>query len=148
MKKLITLLLFALSFISIYSQDIEDEFNRDTARVEQMVRDTLDKYDYSTWGMHAANTVSEVEYDKLLNKYYKLLQNKLDENGKKALKEAQLSWINFRDTDRKLITELYKNTYNEMGGGTMWSVIYGDFHAQLTRERVFVLYKYLTADVF
>jgi hypothetical protein len=35
-----------------------------------------------------------------------------------------------------------------MGGGTMWGVVYGNFHAQLTRERVFVLYQYLTADEF
>ncbi|MCL2596403.1 MAG: DUF1311 domain-containing protein [Paludibacter sp.] len=145
-SKKITILLFFLSnFICLYSQNISNEFKQDTARVEQKVRNMLDK-DYSTYGMHEANKTLEIEYDKLLNKYYKILYNKLDDNGKKALKEAQLNWIKFRDSEKELVAQLYQNTYNEEGGGTIWGVIYGNSAAQITRERVFVLYGYLVLD--
>ena len=144
MKKLI-IFLFLLSNLICYSQNISNEFRQDTARIEQKIRDMLDKDD-TTFGMHEANNLLEIEYDKLLNKYYKILYNTLDENGKKALKEAQLNWIKFRDAEKKLVAELHQNTYNEMGGGTIWGVIYGNFSAQITRERVFTLYNYLVAD--
>ncbi|MCL2651218.1 MAG: DUF1311 domain-containing protein [Candidatus Azobacteroides sp.] len=146
MSKKITILLFFLSnFICLYSQNISDEFRQDTARVEQKVRDMLDKDD-STFGMLEANKTLEIEYDKLLNKYYKILYNKLDENGKKALKETQLNWIKFRDAEKNFVAELRRNTLDKMGGGTIWGVIYGNLSAQITRERVFVLYNYLVSD--
>ena len=145
MQKLMLSLFFLSNFICLYSQNISTEFKQDTARVEQKVRDMLDE-DNSTYGMLEANNVLETEYDKLLNKYYKMLYNKLDDAGKKALKKTQLNWIKFRDAEKELIAELYQNTYNEAGGGTIWGVIYGNLRAQITRERVFVLYNYLVAD--
>ena len=145
-KKIMVLLFFLSNFICLYSQNISDEFKRDTARVEQKVRNMIDK-DYSTYGLHEANKTLEIEYDKLLNKYYKILYNKLDDNGKKALKETQLNWIKFRDAEKKFLSELHQNTFNEMGGGTMWGVHYGNLTAQITRERVFVLYSYLVSNL-
>ena len=145
-KRIIILSFFLLNFICLYSQNTSDEFKQDTAYVEQKVRNMLDKDD-TTYGMHEANKILEVEYDKLLNKYYKILYSKLDNNGKKALKETQLNWIKFRDAEKKLVAELRQNTLNEMGGGTIWGVIYGNLAAQITRERVFVLYSYLVSDL-
>ncbi|MCL1867720.1 MAG: DUF1311 domain-containing protein [Paludibacter sp.] len=145
MQKLIIFLFFLLNCICVYSQNISREFRQDTACVEQKVRDMLNQDD-STYGMHQANKTLEAEYDKLLNKYYKILYNKLDNNGKKAFQQAQRQWIKFRDSEKELIGEVFQNTYNEMGGGTIWGVIYGNFAAQITRERVFVLYNYLISD--
>lgn len=75
-----------------------------------------------------------------------MLYNKLDNNGKKALQQAQRKWIIFRDSEKNLVGELFQNTYDEMGGGTIWGVIYGNLKAQITRERVFVLYNYLISN--
>jgi len=146
MKKIIICLLFLSNYICLYSQSISKEFRQDTARVEQKVRDLLEKEHSTTAGMLLANELLEKEYDILLNKYYKLLYAKLDDNGKKALKDAQSNWIKLRDADKNLITELSRNTYKEMGGGTIWDVIYSKLRAQITRERVFVLHGYLVSD--
>ena len=86
-KKITILLFFMSNFICLYSQNISDEFKLDTARIEQKVSNMLDE-DYSTYGMHEANKVLEIEYDKLLNKYYKILYNKLDDNGKKSIERS------------------------------------------------------------
>ncbi|MCL2132371.1 MAG: DUF1311 domain-containing protein [Lentimicrobiaceae bacterium] len=145
MKKLIISLFCLSNFICLYSQKISDEFKQDTARVEQKNRDMIEK-DNSTYGLQEANKVLEIEYDRLLNKYYKMLYDKLDSNGKKALAATQLNWIKFRDAEKELISELHQNTYNEMGGGTIWGVLYGDYASQITRQRVFVLYNYLVSD--
>jgi hypothetical protein len=114
MKKIILSLFFVSNFVYLYSQDtqkIANEFRQDTIRVEQKVRDMLEK-DYSTAGMINSSVVLETEYDKLLNKYYKLLYHKLDKNGKTALEDAQLKWIKFRDADKNLVMELSRNTYD------------------------------------
>lgn len=143
-KRITILLFFLLNFICLYSQNISKEFRQDTARVEQKVRNMLSTDD-TTFGMLEASRTLEIEYDNLLNKYYKILYNKLDDDGKKALKEAELNWIKFRDSEKKLVAELHRNTYNESGGGTIWSVIYGNLSAQITRERVLELYSYLVS---
>jgi uncharacterized protein YecT (DUF1311 family) len=125
-----------------FSQDFAKKFRQDTARVEQEIRDMLET-DYSTAGMIFASGTLETAYDKLLNKYYTLLSDKLNDRGKKTLREAQLNWIKSRDADKKLISELYEKAYTTTGGGTIWRVIAANAMAQITRERVFVLYNYL-----
>lgn len=145
MKEVVVVLLFILNFNGLYSQSISAEFKQDTAFVKQKVRNMIDK-DHSTMGMHVANIMLEDEYDKLLNKYYGILYGKLNEAGKKALKETQLNWIKFRDSEKNFVTELGRDTYDKAGGGTMWSVIYGNLKAQIVRDRVFVLYGYLISD--
>jgi len=134
--------------VVIFGKDISNEFRQDTARIEQKVRDLLYAEYSSTVGYILANELFEEEYDVLVDKYYKLLYAKLNKDGKKALKDAQLHWRKFRDAEINLITELKNNTFEEMGGGIYWEVFYGDWIAKLTRERVFVLYKYLIADGF
>lgn len=143
---LFTLVCFFVS-LTVSSQNIDFdqlkiEFDSDTAYVEQMVRDMLES-DYSTAGMHKANEVTELEYDKLLNKYYKILYNSLDVEGKKALKQSQLNWIKLRDSDQSLIRSMTAQVYNRMGGGSIWGVVGGNAQADVVRRRVVDLYNYL-----
>ncbi len=125
--------------------NLSEQFEADTARVEQQTREFAEK-DYSTLGMIETSLFYEEEYDKLLNKYYKLLYNSLDDEGKKVLKATQLNWIKLRDSEKLLVNELYQSTYEKMGGGTIWRVIAADARADITRRRVIELYNYLMFD--
>lgn len=143
---LFSFICFLLPF-SVSSQNIDydaiiAEFRSDTARVNGQVRGMLDT-DYTTAGMIEASNYSEQEYDKLLNKYYKILYNALNEDGKKALKATQLNWIKLRDSDKELVTAMRNQIYDEMGGGTIWGIIAADARADITRRRVIDLYNYL-----
>lgn len=124
------------------SVNLRQMFTSDTAQVEQKVREMLDK-DYSTMGMVSASREMESGYDGLLNKYYSLLMSKLDEEGKKALRETQRNWIKMRDSEQKLVANLRRMAQEEAGGGTIWGILQADASAQITRRRVFVLAEYL-----
>lgn len=143
---LIIVLLFNLSFLSAQTIDeyksLQIIFEQDTALIEQKVRDMLDE-DYSTIGMITATGEREKGYDILLNKYYNLLRTSLDPKGQQKLKEAQRNWIKSRDSDKELILALYANAYQKAEGGTIWGIIASEARAEVTRQRVFVLYKYL-----
>lgn len=131
---------FTASAQSIDYDALEKEFTADTARVEQAYRNSTD---YSTAGMIQALIKYEEGYDELLNKYYKVLMDTLDEDGKEALRATQRNWIKLRDSDRALVSELTRKAYKEAGGGTIWGVVSVDARTDITRRRVFELYSYL-----
>lgn len=103
----------------------------------QMIREK----DYSTQGMINMAYEVETEYDKMLNKYYKILMNKLSDVDKESLKRAQQNWIKFRDSERNLNDVLSKDDYT--GGGTMHSIICADYRLEITKKRVAELFDYL-----
>ena len=125
-----------------WSESKKSEFKQDTAQVEQSVRVMLDK-DYSTYGMIEASRYLEQGYDKLLNKYYKILLNILNDENKELLRMSQRNWISLRDSEKKLIWGMKDQTYEASGGGTIWSVIAAGADADITRRRVFELYDLL-----
>lgn len=125
-----------------WSQERKDEFKQDTAQLEQAVRVMLDK-DYSTYGMMEASRYLEQGYDKLLNKYYKVLLNILNDENKALLRTSQHNWILLRDSEKKLIWGMKDQTYQDSGGGTVWGVIAANADADITRRRVFELYDLL-----
>ena len=55
---------------------------------------------------------SYLSYDILLNKYYNLLRAKLNKDDKEKLKQAQLIWLKFRDSESEFI-----DSYLSKGGG-------------------------------
>lgn len=147
MQKIVFILIFGCLACQLQAQErelqdpVSIEFRQDTMLIEQQVANMLKK-DYSTVGM--ANAISTLEngYDKLLNKYYQLLTNKLKEEDRTTLVEAQRSWLKFRDTEKMLIRTISSETYT--GGGTMWIPVAASVAADLTKERVIDLYHYMT----
>ncbi|HSY61287.1 MAG TPA: lysozyme inhibitor LprI family protein [Cytophaga sp.] len=94
--------------------------------------------------MVQATNEAEKEYDLLLNKYYKLLLNKLESNDKAILQEAQRNWIKFRDSEVALIHLLSDEKYS--GGGTIQSIINAATYLGMTRKRVIELMHHLVRN--
>lgn len=142
------LILFLSAFIlNISSQEapmsISEQFKQDTARIESKYRaDT----DYSTMGMITANIEMEKDYDELLNKYYKILLEKLDNEQKQILRTSQRNWIKLRDSDREVISMLRAKAYNDAGGGSVWGVVSSNAMIDITKQRVIQLYDFLMFD--
>jgi len=138
----ILVFLISLSYASAQDTDIRQEFTADTARIEQACRDAMNM-DYSTPGMIKATYDLEEGYDALLNKYYKKLYESLDTDAQKVLLKSQRNWLKLRDSERLLVSELFRTTYEQMGGGTIWRVVAADAYADITRRRVIEIYNYL-----
>lgn len=121
---------------------LEIEFVADTMRIERTVGFIEDDGRYSTPDMHNTLSFQMAEYDKLLNKYYKLLMNKLSDEDKAKFREAQRVWLKYRDSEEKINSEIIApNKYT--GGGTMWPLIARGRTLSIVKERVFGLYEFI-----
>lgn len=117
----------------------EIAFSVDTFKIGRTASKRID-VDYSTSGMNA--TVNELtdSYDKLMNKYYNKLLKSLKAEDKISLIEAQRAWINFRDTEAKLIRVMTKPVYS--GGGTVQTNIAISAYSDLVIERTIAIFNY------
>lgn len=116
------------------------DFKIETFTADKLLESSIDA-DNTTVGMIEALREAEVAYDKLLNKYYKLLIAKLAEPDKETLRQSQRNWIKFRDGEKLLISTLLEDNYT--GGGTMYQVEEASANLDLTKERVQKLFSYL-----
>ena len=73
-----------------------------------------------------------------LDKIYKQLMAKLDEQQQKSLKEAQRAWIKWRDAEADIIARV-----GGAIGGSALRVDYANAQAKLIKERTAVLREYL-----
>jgi len=94
------------------------------------------KKDGSTIGMIGCLITADTEWDKELNKSFKLLSSKLDTSGQRKLRESQRQWIIYRDKEIAFFMQLYDRD------GTMWNVIKNETGMKLTRQRALELIDY------
>lgn len=147
-KKLSMVVLLALSCMGLSAQSTEwleiqaEQFEKDTASVEQNMRDRINE-NYSTVGMIDAANFYEQAYDSLLNKYYNLAISVLTAENQELLRQSQRKWLALRDADKDLISGLVDQAREEAGGGTVWGVIGANERADVTRRRVIELYNYM-----
>ena len=120
-----------------------NSFKVDTFMIERYI-DLRMETDYSTHGMNQTMYEAEKRYDKLLNKYYKVLLGKLQGEDKKVLIETQKSWITFKNNEIKLISTFYSDKYT--GGGTMYSNIRVGSVFEITKKRAIELALYMSND--
>lgn len=114
-------------------------FQLDTFGIQELMRQKLD-VDYSTNGMVRASYEAQKQYDVLLNKYYRILKNKLSKEDQAKLKTSQRNWIKFRDSDDALNSILAKEEYS--GGGTIQRVMVASKTMDITAVRVLELYHF------
>ncbi|MCL2329348.1 MAG: lysozyme inhibitor LprI family protein [Bacteroidetes bacterium] len=120
---------------------LEIEFITDTMRIERTAS-LIDNERYSTADMHNTLSFRMTEYDKLLNKYYKLLMNKLSDEDKTKFREAQRVWLKYRDSEEKINSEIIApNRYT--GGGTMWPLVARGRTLEIIKERVCNFYEFI-----
>ena len=124
-----------------FDKQVSIDFQIDTFLIERLLSKRI-SIDYSTAGMTKAAYDAEIEYDKLLNKYYQILLKKLNDSDKDILKLSQRNWIQYRDSERKLNSEIAKDEYS--GGGTMQRIIVASGYTEITKKRVIELYNYLS----
>ena len=121
---------------------LEIEFVGDTMRIEATANLLFGKY-YTTMEMRQTISYTEAEYDKLLNKYYKKLMDKLSAEDKVKFRDAQRVWLKYRDSEQKICGEIIApNKY--MGGGTMWPLVASGRMVEIIKERVIAIYQLIT----
>ncbi|MBS1595647.1 MAG: DUF1311 domain-containing protein [Bacteroidetes bacterium] len=89
--------------------------------------------DGSTMGMINCTDGAYDEWDKELNKYYKLLMGVLGPEAKARLKAAQVNWLTYRDSEFAFINSAYNMD------GTMWGVIKASGRMELVKKRALEL---------
>lgn len=111
------------------------EFTMDTMRIEKVIDFQNEDGHYTTYDMHQMNRFRYEEYDKLLNKYYKILMNSLPAEKKTTVRDSQRVWLKYRDSEKLLYEALIGSQE-----GTMWPVVAGDMNVQLVKDRVLILF--------
>jgi uncharacterized protein YecT (DUF1311 family) len=92
------------------------------------------------WKPPGAEEAAAVEQaNKQLDMIYKRLMSKLDAEGQTSLRDAQRSWIKWRDNESLLIARVHGDV-----GGSALRVDYFAEQAKLIRQRIEVLKGYLT----
>lgn len=116
------------------------DFNVDTYRIDTLMARKIN-VDFSNQGMVQAMSDATVSYDKLLNKYYRMLFAKLSVADQEILKMTQRNWILYRDSEIKLINTLLKIEY--AGVGLDQRLFAATDILDITKNRVVDLYDYL-----
>jgi uncharacterized protein YecT (DUF1311 family) len=125
------LVLFAISFAhsSDFTTKIKNDFPplskfKDIEEFESHYREyiqtCLDNSDGGTRGIPCL--IGYEMWDRELNFYYKELYGKLDNSGKKALKQSQIAWLKERDLSIRFNSILLDRVYQEKQG-TMYSLM-------------------------
>jgi uncharacterized protein YecT (DUF1311 family) len=115
------------------------EFAVDTFKIERVTNKWMEM-DQTTIGMVEAENNLASMYDIVLNKYYKKLLNSLKEDDKKVLITAQRVWLNFRDSELKLVGVLTKEEYS--GGGSIQANIAAGAYSDIIKKRTNEIFSY------
>ena len=115
------------------------QFTIDTFKINQYTKRKM-IYFYTTNGMNMVVNEETHRYDSLMNVYYTKLKNELSTKDQQILKNAQLSWMNYRDKELDLIGLLRDEKYS--GGGTIQSNIYTGMHNSLVIQRTIELFEH------
>ena len=107
--------LSALEYNSDFEKSTSISFRVDTFLVEDFLLRRLE-VDFSTMSMADAYYQAEMEYEKLINKYYQILYNKLNEADKQSLKLTHDKWMSFKTAENDLTEKLANEEYS--GGGS------------------------------
>ncbi len=91
----------------------------------------------TTYGMMQCEAIAREEWDKEMNKYYKLLMETLTMEEKEKLKIAQRQWLSFRDMELDFSGTMYYNME-----GTMWRIVAAGRSCDIVKERALELKGY------
>lgn len=130
MKHLIVITLALFSTVLTYSQE------KEVHPIETKCLACIDG-NPSTHDVIKCLTTAYIEWDAEMNKYYKLIRENLDDEGKAAFKAAQLKWIAFRDDEIN-----FNETFYSSFQGTMFQVFLANRSAEIIKTRALELISY------
>lgn len=105
--------------------------------IDKALEACLDK-NSSTAGMVDCIGKAYDKWDKELNRVYAELMKRLSPDARAKLKEAQLQWLKFRDSEFKLQEGIYSKLE-----GTMYIPMSADSRMQVVKNRALELKSYL-----
>ncbi len=113
-------------------------FMTDTIRIETFLSIATEKINYTDIGVLLLNQEALEKYDAMLNNYYKILFDKVE--NKIALKEAEKAWITFRDKEIDLYISTITDDYSTLG--SLDKVMIASFRLNLTKKRTIDIFEY------
>ncbi|WP_279177069.1 lysozyme inhibitor LprI family protein [Campylobacter insulaenigrae] len=126
--------------------EILKEYILDCYKIDYAI-ELLQDYESSTQGINSAYFYGYQQYDRLLNKYYSLYKNRLNEKNKAAFLEEQKAWIKLRDAYEQYILAHKTLVYTSNGGGTIYSNFVSVSRFDFLKKRVDELYKYYSQAI-
>jgi uncharacterized protein YecT (DUF1311 family) len=104
--------------------------------IDKQVQKCIDSIGNTTAGMLECGNLEYNQWDAELNRYYKKLMTVLSPGAKIILKEAQVNWLAYRDSEFKLCAAVYNKD------GTMWGPIKKQRQVEIVRARAIELELY------
>ena len=105
--------------------------------IDKMLEACLDK-NSTTAGMVDCISKADDRWDKELNRVYAELMKRLSPDARAKLKEAQVQWLKFRDSEFQLQGEIFSKLE-----GTMYIPMSADSQMQVVKKRALDLKAYL-----
>ncbi|THB68708.1 MAG: DUF1311 domain-containing protein [Gammaproteobacteria bacterium] len=133
--------LLSNSAIAINSADISDLIKAFEKRESPFLKDVDNLKNASSNHIDAYARYMKF-LDKELNKAYKTTRSKLSAKQQLELKESQINWLKFRDTEFALI----KNTWNQKDYGGSAEISQSRHRCTIVRDRVLHLLYYAMAN--
>jgi uncharacterized protein YecT (DUF1311 family) len=106
--------------------------------IDQKIQDLIDKSNGSTPAMVEVAREGAQLWDQELNRVYQELMQRLPAEDQAILKESQQAWIKFRDSNSKMIGEVYGHAR-----GTENRVFAAEERLEVIKSRAVVLRDYL-----
>lgn len=127
--------------MSDFSDSVQRLFLQDTFVLENIFRRQLDK-EQTTLGINKANLFCASEYEKLVDKYFSMLQTKMKKEDTDLLLSWQKEWKKLMVTEQTLIGKLMQEQYS--GGGSIHSIEYTSRLMNQNKNRLLTIVNYLT----
>ncbi|WP_300664918.1 lysozyme inhibitor LprI family protein [Fluviicola sp.] len=127
--------------MSDFADSVQRLFVQDTFVVENILRRQSDK-EPTTLGMNKANLFCASEYEKLVDKYFSMLQAKMKKEDVELLLSWQKDWRKLMATEQALIGKLMQEHYS--GGGSIHSIEYTARLMNQNKNRLLTIIDYLT----
>ncbi|MFC7772510.1 lysozyme inhibitor LprI family protein [Flavobacterium sp. GCM10027622] len=116
---------FAQQLDKEYLTKEEIQFAKDTFAIH-LKNQKRQEYDPSTEGMNNAMLEMTEAYQKLMDKYYLLLKNAVNDTDKAALETAQKKWQDY-STSEKIFQEIMQNPQYNSGGTLQSNITLGNY---------------------
>lgn len=108
MKSILILVTISIFFI-------QPVFAQEEHTIDKQLDECMENSKYITSKMVECCEEAQLQWEQRMDKYYKLLMNALDERAKKALRNSQAAWVEFKNLEFKFIPQYFQDTGSYTG---------------------------------